>query len=364
MKVIGALLACGIAVAFWPVKKVAVEHITLQTGDVEEVFTPLYNAAVQADKFARVKGSIGGEVKKIPVERGDRVKGGDLIIKLKDDEASARLQLAEANLVAGMATLNQARIRRDASQKNLERINKLRDSGLVPEANFDQAKTEADLVQKSIDITEADIDQLKASIRMARSVYDATFIRAPFDGSVADIFVQEGESVIPGAPVYEIYDDGSLYVMARFDEMDASKLSTGLDARVTYDTMQGKYLKGAVEWISDVVNVDIKSGKGVDVKITLLEREANIRIGMSVEVEVVVNVKKEVRYLPTAVIMGKGGEKFVYSIEKGRAEKRLVSIGLSNWDRTEILDGVKEGAKIISSINLADLKEHARVVVQ
>ena len=48
----------------------------------------------------------------------------------------------------------------------------------------------------------------------------------------------------------------------------------------------------------------------------------------------------------------------------GDLQTKDVSIGLSNWDRTEILDGVKEGAKIISSINLADLKEHARVVVQ
>jgi HlyD family secretion protein len=355
------LVAGGILVVVWPEKKVPVEYVTLKAGDVEDVCTPLYNAAVQANKFAHINGAVAGEVTEILVEKGDEVTQGELIIKLKDDEALGRLQLAEANLAAGIASLKQTTIKSQSSRKNLDRVTKLLEEGLIPEANFDDAKTESDIVQKSLDITEADIGQLKASCKIARSLYDATFIRAPFDGRVADIFVEKGESIILGSSVYDIYDDSSLYVEARFDELDASRLHTGLDARITYDTMQGKHLNGSIEWISNVVNVDVKAGRGVDVKVALQEKEPTIRIGMSVEVEVVVNEKKDTRYLPTSVIMGKGGEKFVYVIEEGRATKRLVTVGLSNWDRTEILDGVKDSDRVISSVNLPELREGVRV---
>ena len=362
--VIGILIVCGILFVVWPVKKIPVSYVALEAGDVEEVITPLYNALVQANRFVHIRSTLPGEVKKIMVKEGDRVKEGDLVVELKNDEQFARLQLSQANLAAGIASSNQTKIKSDSSKKSLGRIKKLFESGLVSESSLDQAATEWEMIQKSLDITGADIEQLQASLKIARSLYDATFIRAPFDGCITDILVEERESIVPGAPMYDIYDDTSLHIMARFDEIDSSRLYTGLEARITSDTIQGRHLKGKIEWISNVVNVDLKSGRGVDVKISFQEREPSIRIGMSVEVEVVVNVKTNVHYLPTPVIMGKGGEKFVYAIEEGRASKRLVTVGLSSWDRTEVLDGVNETDKIISSVNLSELKEGARVIVQ
>jgi HlyD family secretion protein len=361
---VGVVVLSGLIVVLWPVKKVPVSTVRLEKGDVEEVVTPLYNAVVQANKFAHIRGSTPGEVADILVKKGDRVPEGALVIQLKNNEQLARLRLAEANLAAGMAQLQQARIKSSSSQKNLERVTQLRDSGIIPEANFDQAKTESDVVKKAVAITEADIAQLKASVEIARSLYDATFVRAPFDGKIADIFVEKGESVVPGAPLYDIYDDSALYVVARFDEIDVSRLSHVDEARISFDTMRGADFKAKIEWISSVVSVDMKSGRGVDVKLSFEEKDPSIRIGMSAEVEVVVNVKRDTRYLPTSVIMGKGAERFVYCVEKGRAKKRPVQVGLSNWDRTEVLGGVDENDEVISSVNLSELKEGVRVVLQ
>ncbi len=362
--IVGVVVIGAVIVVLWPVQKVRVSCVRLEKGDVEEVVTPLYNAVVQANRFAHIRGSSPGEVAAILVKKGDRVAEGDLVIQLKNNEHLARLRLAEANLVAGMAHLQQAQIKKTSSEKNLQRVSELHSLGVIPEANFEQARTEFDVVRKSVAMTEADIKQLEASLEIARSLYDATFIRAPFDGKIADVFVEKGESIVPGAPLYDIYDDSSLYVIARFDEIDVARLRNGDEARISFDTIKGTTFKADIEWISDVVNVDMKAGRGVDVKLSFKEKDPSIRIGMSAEVEVVVNVKKDTFYLPTSVIMGKGAERFVYCVEKGKAKKRVVVTGLSNWDRTEVLEGVRQEDEVISTVNLSELKEGARVTLQ
>lgn len=345
----------------WPKKLLDIEYTILMEGDIEEVVTPLSNAVLQSDMFAHIRASTTGEIEKIFFKKGDSVKKGDLIIKLKNDEQFARLKLAEANLKAGIAQLRQTKIRSSSIQKSLERSEKLFSEKVVSESNLDQAKTESQVIQEALNVSEANILQLEAQLRIARSLYENTLIRAPFDGIISDIFVEIGEYMVLGTPLYDLFNNEKYYFVARFDEVDAAKITTGMKVRLKSDTIQGRMIEGRVSWVSPVVSTDLKASRGVEVHFEIDTLEPDMRVGMTFEAEVIIKTKKSVKYLPSAVIIGKYGEKYVFVVNGDVITKKGVESGLSNWERTEILSGVDSSDKVVVPINSEELKEGTKI---
>jgi HlyD family secretion protein len=345
----------------WPKKLLDVEYTQLSSGEIEEVVTPLSNSTLAAERYAHIRASTTGEIDRILVKKGDAVKRGDLIIKLKNDEQFARLRLAQANLQAGIAQLRQTKLKSFSVMKNLERAERLFSEKILSESNLEQTKTESQVMEEALNVSEANILQLQAQVSIAKSLYDNTFIRAPFDGIVSDIFVEVGEYLVPGTPVYDIFSNNSLYVTARFDEMDAARMATGMKVRLKSDALPGRIIEGKVSWISPVVSTDIKASRGVEVHFELSGAEPDMRVGMTLEAEVVVNRKESVKYLPSAVILGKYGEKYVFIVDGNIIRKRVVETGLANWERTEILSGVSESDKVVVPLSSEELKDGMRI---
>ncbi len=345
----------------WPKKLLDVEYVKIAEGSIEEVVTPLSNSVLQAEKFAKIRASTTGEIEKIMFKKGERVKKGDLIIKLKNDEQFARLKLAEANLKAGIAQLKQTKLRSSNIQKSLERAEKLFSEKIVSESNLDQTKTESQVMQEALNISEANILQLESQMRIAKSLYENTFIRAPFDGIISDLYVEIGEYLVPGTPVYDLFKDDNYYLSARFDEVDAAKISTGMKVRLKSDTLSGRIIGGKVSWISPVVSYDIKSSRGVEVHFEPASIEPDMRIGMTFEAEVIINTKQSARYLPSSVIIGKYGEKYVFIVNKDIINKKVITTGLSNWERTEILSGIDDSDMVVVPSSSEELKEGMKI---
>ncbi|MCX7959056.1 MAG: efflux RND transporter periplasmic adaptor subunit [Deltaproteobacteria bacterium] len=345
----------------WPKKLLDVEYTKLSEGDIEEVVTPLSNAVLQAEKFAKIRSSTTGEIEKIMFRKGEKVKKGDLIIKLKNDELFARLKLSEANLKAGIAQLRQTKIRSSNIQKSLERAERLFSEKIVSESNLEQTKTESQVMQEALNISEANILQLESQMRIAKSLYDNTFIRAPFDGVLSDIYVEIGEYLVPGTPIYDLFSDQNYYLSARFDEVDAARITTGMKVRLKSDTLSGRITEGKVVWISPVVSSDIKASRGVEVHFAISSIEPDMRVGMTFEAEVIVNTKNSVKYLPSAVIIGKHGEKYVFIINGDTLKKKPVETGISNWERTEILSGVEGTDMVAVPSSSEELKDGMRI---
>lgn len=359
--VILPIVAIFLMFYLWPQKKLNIEYVTISEGDIEEVVTPLSNSVLQAKRFAKIRSSTTGEIERILFKKGERVKKGELIIKLRNDEQFARLKLAEANLKAGIAQLKQTKLRSSTLQKSLERAEKLFSEKIVSESNLEQTRTESQVMQEALNISEANILQLEAQLRIARSLYENTFIRAPFDGVISDIYVEIGEYLVPGTPVYDIFSDEGYYLSARFDEVDAAKITTGMKVRLKSDALPQRTFEGSVVWISPVVSTDIKASRGVEVHFELNQIEPDMRVGMTFEAEVVVSIKRSVKYLPSNVVIGKYGEKFVFVVSGDVIRKKGIETGLSNWERTEILSGIDDKDMIVVPSTNEELKDGMRV---
>ena len=363
LKILIVLVVIGAAIRLWPKETVEVGVVSLSRGDVRDVVTPISSGTVKADRYARVRASAIGDVERIAFHKGDRVRKGDLVLKLKNREHRARLELSRANLAAGGASRRQATLRSEQVAKAWDRTRKLFDQKIASESSLEQVETEKSVSGEVINAADANLAQLRAAVEISEAAYDATFMRAPFDGVIASVTPEEGEALSPGLPVYEIYDDATVKIEAAVDEVDAAKLRPGMPVVITTDALPGMVIDATLAWIAPLVTHDLKGSRNVDITIELLRSEAQLKVGMSVDVEIVVAKHTGVPYLPTGAVMGKGTGRTVLVVQDGVAVERPVKAGLFDWEMTEIADGVAAADKIIFTLNAPGLAAGARVRV-
>jgi multidrug efflux pump subunit AcrA (membrane-fusion protein) len=113
-------------------------------------------------------------------------------------------------------------------------------------------------------------------------------------------------------------------------------------------------------FISPVVSLNPDLSRTLTVKIRAKEGIEKFVAGMSADVVILVDEKEAVLFVPTEALVR---DQYVYVIEQGRAAKREITRGISNWSRTEILEGVREGETLITSVSLKELQPDIKVRV-
>jgi len=361
---IAALLAVILAVVkLWPKDAVDVGVVRLESGDVLDMVTTVSSGTVKAARYARIRSSAIGDSEKVLAHKGDTVKKGAVVVLLKNREHKARLNLARANLEAGNASRRQTEIRKGQFDRNFDRTQKLFDQKVAAESSFEQVKTERDVSAEMVTAADATIAQLKAALDIAEASYDSTFIRAPFDGTIASVSVEEGEAVSIGLPVFEIYDGSSVKIEAALDEADSTRVTVGMPVSLSTNAAPGTVIEGKVTWIAPMVTHDIKGSRSVDITIEPAKPEPSLRVGMSVDIEIIVARHRDASYLPTTAIIGKGTEKHVLAVKNGFAVKKMVKTGITNWEMTEILSGLDRQEQVIFTLNAPGLVPGAAVRV-
>jgi HlyD family secretion protein len=189
---------------------------------------------------------------------------------------------------------------------------------------------------------------------------------APFDGTVAKIVGELGEYStpsppgVPTPPAIDLIDETCLYVKAPMDEVDAPKIKAGLPVRVSLDALPKQPLVGKVRRVAPYVLAIEKQARTVDVEIDF-ERPAdvNLLVGYSADVEIVLSGRDKVLRVPTAALI-EGSRVMMLNAESGKLEERKVKAGLANWEFTEIVEGLAEGDRIVTSLEREGVKVGAR----
>jgi RND family efflux transporter MFP subunit len=190
-------------------------------------------------------------------------------------------------------------------------------------------------------------------------------LTAPFDGMLIEVTPDPGDELAPAAPGFELIDDTRLHVEATVDEADVGKVRVGQPAVLKLDGLPGHPIDGKLSLVAPAVRKDLKGARtlGIEVEVTDVKAAtaAGLRPGMSANVEIRVAEKADVISLPTNVIVGRGLKRTVYKIEDGVARLREVQVGLSNWERTEILSGLQPGDVVVATLNEKGLEDGAKV---
>jgi HlyD family secretion protein len=168
-------------------------------------------------------------------------------------------------------------------------------------------------------------------------------------------------------PAIDLIDDSCLYIKAPMDEVDAPKIHVGQFARVSLDALPGKPLAGHVKRVAPYVVAVEKQARTVDVEVSIDSGEDSasdnkrLLVGYSADVEIVLDSHDEVLRIPTSTLL-EGNKVLIYNADSKKLEERAIQVGITNWEFTEVLSGLKKGDRIVASLEREGVK--AGVVVK
>ncbi len=369
-RVLPALFVAGIAAGlfFWKTqaKPVSVVLKSVDRGRVEATVVNTRAGTVEACQRTKLSTIMGGRIEYLGVKEGDKVKKGQLLMKLWNDDQKAQQALAEAQRAMAAQRVKEVCTTAASSMREAERQASLKNKGFVSEAREDTARSEADARGAACETARADVAQAAARVAVTRVEQGRMVLYAPFDGTVAKIVGELGEYStpsppgVPTPPAIDLIDETCLYVKAPMDEVDAPKIKAGLPVRVSLDALPKQPLAGKVRRVAPYVLAVEKQARTVDVEVDF-ERPpgVNILVGYSADVEVVLDTREKVLRVPTAALI-EGSRVMVLNADSGRLEERAVKAGLANWEYTEVVDGLKEGERIVTSLEREGVKVGAR----
>ncbi|MCX7155573.1 MAG: efflux RND transporter periplasmic adaptor subunit [Rhodocyclales bacterium] len=369
-RVLPALLIVAIAVGvfFWTTRAKPVNVVlkTVDRGNVESTVVNTRAGTVEACLRTKLSTIMGGRIEFLGVKEGDKVKKGQLLLKLWNDDQKAQQTLAEAQRASAVQRVKEVCTTAASSLREAERQTSLRGRGFVSEAKEDSARSEADARSAACNTARADIVQADARINVTKVEQGRMTLYAPFDGTVAKIVGELGEYStpsppgVPTPPAIDLIDDSCLYINAPMDEVDAPKIKAGLPVRVSLDAMPKKPLKGKVRRVAPYVVAVEKQARTVDVEVDFeMPATGNLLVGYSADVEIVLDTRTNVLRVPTAALI-EGGRVMVLNLDTGKLEERKVKTGTANWEFTEIVEGLTEGERIVTSLEREGVKVGAR----
>jgi HlyD family secretion protein len=369
--VVLAVLAGGVVLLRATVlapEPVGVEVAVVGRGRVESTVTNTRAGTVEARRRAQLSPEISGLVIELPFAEGAEVEAGAVLVRMDPTTQQAQLNLARMSLAAANARHAESCVRARRAERELERNEKLADEALISDDVLDQLASALEAARAACTSFEAQVAEAEAQVRVAESQLEKMTIRAPFAGVLAELEVELGEYVTPSPPglpippVIDLIDTGSIHVSAPMDEVDSARLHAGLAARITLDPFPDASYEGRVARVAPYVLDVEEQNRTVEIEVVFADADfaATLLPGTSADVEVILEVKDDVLRIPTATLLE--GRR-VLAVEDGVLVDRPVTVGLRNWDWTEVTGGLEAGEQLVRSLGDTDVVPGARVVV-
>ena len=269
-----------------------------------------------------IQPEFSGTLTSLTVKAGDRVSKGQILGRVDDAGMSQQLASAENQYSLAKTTFDR--------QKNLW------DKKIGSEIQFLQAQTQMISAQKAV-------AQIKAQL-------SKTVIRAPFTGTIDEVFVEKGQVVSPSAQgLMRIVNLANMYVATTVPESYIGKLKMG-DLVDVYLTSLGKTYKGKVRQVGNFINPNNRS---FGIEVSLPNPDNLLRPNQVAKLKITDYTNKNAIVVPTGVIQKDGsGSNYVYVVQEsngktGTAKKVIVEIGKSSENVTEIVSGLSANDIIV-----------------
>jgi membrane fusion protein (multidrug efflux system) len=322
----GIAVAFGLAMAgmtaWWLWRGPAITAVRVSRGAAAEIVYA--TGSVEPETWSRSTPLVRGRI----VERcrceGKMVKRGDLLARLDDKEA--------------VATLNDLRALEDFQHREFERQAQLLARGVATSQAYQKA--------------ESDLARIRAQIAAQAQRLEYFKLVSPMDGTVLKEDGEVGDMVEPGTILYRIGLEKPLWVVAEVNEEDIPRVQIGQKALLRTDAFANQVLSGFVKQITPAGDPIAKTFR---VRVGLPD-DTPLRVGMSVEANIVSRDKPDVILVPANAVINNS----LFTIENGRARLRKVEIGIRGTGFVEIVDGATEG-ELVASPATTNIKNGARV---
>ena len=351
-------------------KPVEVIVRSVERGLVQNTTANTRAGTIKACNRAGISPSIGGQIAQLPVEVGDQVETGQLLLELWNADLRAQVALARSEAKASEALARQSCVLAQVAARDAERLRTLRKKGLATEEDADKANGDARAQAAACEAARANTEVSQSRLDVALASLDRTRLTAPFAGIVAEINGEVGEFVtpspvgIPTPPAIDLVDINCLYASAPIDEVDAPGIRVGMPAKISLDAFPRRKFAGKVRRVAPYVRDVEKQARTVDVEVDFADPEdtRNMLPGYSADIEVILDERKNVVRVPTEAIL-EGNKVLVFSAD-GLLEEHEIKTGLSNWEFTEVLQGLDAGDKVVVSVDRDGVENGAHAKIE
>lgn len=361
--VLAALLAFVWNLWFRPV---AVESFTLTRGEftVEVMGTGTLQARIASIVSPRIQGRIA----ELPVDQGDHVKQGDLLVALDDADLRRQFEVAEATVAVNQAALVRLHTDQQRASAVLRQARLEHDRILDAYATGAASTTERDRAIERLEIAEAEVARAQAaqveaqnalvatqrSLDLARAQLEHAEIRSPFDAMIVRRDRDRGDVVVPGSSILRIVAIDTLWISAWIDETAIARLEPAQPARVIFRAEPERNFQGHIARLGREVDPELRE---FIVDVAVDELPQTWAVGQRAEVYITTDRADDALAIPAEFLVVRSGITGVWLHQRGRAYWQPVEIGLRGRNMIEITAGLDAGDSVLRPGNAAGQRQ-------
>ena len=249
------------------------QETTVETAEAElRTITQIVSASgrIQPETEVIIRPDVSGEIIELNVREGDFIREGDLLLRIKPDIYQARIDELRATLLSQQSRMEEARANMLQARSEFQKSEQLYEKDLISETEYNQTKTTYEARQSNLKAAEYQIQSAQAQLRRAEEELQQTVIRAPRDGTISRLSVEEGERVLgnaqtAGTEMMRIARLNQMEVEVDVNENDIVNVSLDDDVDIEVDAYPNRIFEGKVTEIANSADV---SGTGSAEQIT------------------------------------------------------------------------------------------------
>jgi len=386
--VLVALVAVGIFLKGRNKKGVEVTVAKVESANLTSKVSA--NGQIEAQRKVDLSANVMGQIVNLAVREGDRVKKSDFLLQIDQTQLAANAAGAAAGLQSLFSDREAARANAQERARELARAKANFDEQIIPVAEYERARTALESAQANAQALEGRIGQARANLAGARDTLSKTTLRAPMDGLITRLPVEEGEVAVigtmnnPGTVLLTISDMSVVEAVMEVDETDIPNVKIGQRATVTIDAYPNKTYSGIVTEVgSSPMNLQGAGTEAInfEVKIQIENPPPDVRPGFSSSAEIVTAVRNNAVAVPIQALVvrekpGKDGKPapasekpedeegvYVYDATASTVKFQPVKTGITGETSIEIATGVKAGVEIVTGPfrSLREIKDGDKV---
>jgi membrane fusion protein, multidrug efflux system len=298
------------------------------------------------DQTVSVVPKTAGRLEQISVKLGDRVNRGQRIAKIEDEEILEQVKQAEAAFEVAKATIRQREADLELAKTNVERSRNLFQRQLLPQQTLDDAEAKYQSAQAALDLARAQNTQSQSRLDELRINLQNTIITSPVNGFVARRAADPGAFVSANAPIVDVVDIVHVRLVANIVEKDLKQIGVGDSARVEVDAFPGESFMGRIARVSPVLDPATRTAP---LEVEIANDQFRLKPGMYARVGIITESHPHALVVPTNALVDANGTRGVYLAVNNVAQFHPVKVGIEGNERTEVLDGVAEGDRVVTT---------------
>lgn len=327
-------------------KTVEYSIVTAEMGNIEK--STVATGKVEPRNEILIKPQMSGIISKVHKEAGDIVNAGDLI-------ATIQVVPDMVNLSSAESRVERAEIAANQSKSNYERDKALYEKSVISREEFEKVELQYSNDQAELRAAQDNLSLIRTGITQSSAKTSNTLVRSTVTGTILDIPVKEGNSVIQtnnfndGTTVASVANLSDMLFVGKIDETEVGKLTSGMPIDITIGAIQERTIPATLEYISPK-GIEESGAILFEMKAALsIPEDIFIRAGYSANANIKLDQRNNVLTIPESSIEFSGDSAFVYLVKNEAPQefqRHQVSIGLSDGINIEITEGLNEKDKI------------------